>query len=132
MNIPLPSTIAASLPTQYVRNLDDPSIAYMDSAPEIPDHSIDLVVSDTELRWQYRDSRLHVNLDTLNFASLSVGSHGPERFVFFTLHFGDPTGGGVRMLNAHITDAHAYDDIHGLLSNLLPCEFRDMRDTKLE
>lgn len=132
MNIPLPSTIVASLPTQYVRYLDNTNIAYMDSPPAIPDHSIDVVVSDAELRWQYGDSRLNVKLDSLYFASLSVGSHGPERFVFLTLHFGDPAGGGVRMLNAPLADAHAYDEIYGLLSNLLPCDFHDRRDTESE
>ncbi len=120
------------MPAQYVRWLDDSNVARMESAPAIPDHSIDLSVVDSELCWQYADRRLRVNLAALEFASLSIGSHGPEQFVFFALHFGDSDGGGVRMLNAHISNAHAYDGIVGTLSNLLPCEFRDVRDSQTD
>ena len=68
----------------------------MESAPALRGHSLDVSVVDSELRWQHGDRRLHVNVAALQFASLSVGSHGPEKFVFLTLHFGDPDGGGVR------------------------------------
>ena len=128
MNILLPTAIQATMPTQYVQHLDNPSVASVDTAPEITDHSIEIVVTDTELRWQYGSTRLRIDVNALNFASLTTGSHGPNHFAFFSLHFGDADNGGVRMLNAPIRDVSDFAGVVASLKALLPCPVQDLTD----
>ena len=109
------------MPVQYVQNLSDLSIASIESVPEIQAHSIDVSVEGSQLLWQYGNKRLRVNVTALEKASLSVGTFGPNEFVFFTLHFGDPNGGGVRMLHASICNSDCYEDILGILKDIIPC-----------
>ena len=127
MIIQLPATIRASIPAHYVRLLNEANVARIESAPALRGHSIDVSVLDSELRWQHSDRCLHVNVAALQFASLSVGSHGPGQFVFLALHFGDAGGGGVRMLNPNISDAYDFDEIQAYLASILPCELHDIR-----
>ena len=125
MNISLPVAIGASMPTQYVQYLDDSNIASMETVPEIQGHTIDVAVEESHLLWQYGNKRLRVNVAALEQASLSIGTFGPNELIFFTLHFGDPDGGGVRMLHAPIADGDSYREIIGTLEKVLPCRIQD-------
>ena len=128
MYIVLPSIIVASMPTQYVQCLYDTNIASIETVVGIQENSLHVVVDGSHFQWQYGDKRLCVALTALEKASLSVGSFGPKDFVFLTLHFGDPNGGGVRMLHAPKANADSFREIVAALKPLLPCPFEDQTD----
>lgn len=113
------------MPTQYVQHIDDPTIASMETVPQIQGHSIDVAVEESHLLWQYGNKRLRVNVAALERASLSLGTFGPNELIFFTLHFGDTDGGGVRMLHAPIAESDSYRKVIGNLEKVLPCQIED-------
>ena len=113
------------MPTQYVHHVNDANLASIETVAQNHAHAIEVVVDDSRLFWKYGNKCLCVALVALEKASLSIGTFGPNEYVFLTLHFGDANGGGVFMLRSSQADAESFGEIMAALKTLLPCPIND-------
>ena len=92
------------MPDDYIAYRADALTATIEDALGLPERKLDISVADGRLLWQVGDRRLNVSLVALGEANLGTGTFGSTEFLAFSLHFGDPGGGGMALLTS-------FDDI---------------------
>ena len=112
------------MPDDYIAYLVDASTATIVDALRLPERALDVSVADGRLLWQVGGRRLDVSLVALSEANLGIRSFGSADFLAFSLHFGDPSGGGVALLTS-IDGLQWFEEFVTAMRELLPCPVHD-------